>query len=85
MTVDERLEALTMNLELMSHSAEANARHIEAHDRQIEANARQIEKLTDAVTKLVGVSNEDATAIRTLARIADLHEKRVTGIEGGRA
>ncbi len=78
MTVDERLEALTMNLELMSHSAEANA-------RQIEANARQIEKLTNAVTKLVGVSNEDATAIRTLARIADLHERRITGLEGGRA
>jgi|HubBroStandDraft_3_1064219.scaffolds.fasta_scaffold1132631_1 hypothetical protein len=78
MTIDERLEALTMNLELMSHSTEANA-------RQIEANARQIEKLTDAVTKLVGVSNEDATAIRTLARIADLHEKRITGLEGGRA
>jgi len=71
MTIDERLEALTMNLELMSHSAEANA--------------RQIEKLTDAVTKLVSVSNEDATAIRTLARIADLHEKRITGLEGGRA
>lgn len=70
MTIDERLEALTMNLELMSHSAEANARQIEA---QIEAHDRQIEKLTDAVTKLVGVSNEDATAIRTLARIADLH------------
>ena len=60
-----------MNLELMSHSAEANA--------------RQIEKLTDAVTKLVSVSNEDATAIRTLARTADLHEKRITGLEGGRA
>lgn len=82
MTIDERLEALTMNLELMSHSAEANARQIEA---QIEAHDRQIEKLTDAVTKLVGVSNEDATAIRTLARIADLHEKRITGLEGGRA
>ena len=71
MTIDERLEALTMNLELTSQS--------------VEANAREIEKLTDAVTKLVGVTNGDATAIRTLARIADLHEKHITGLEGSRA
>jgi chromosome segregation ATPase len=76
-SIDERLDALTMNLELLSHS-------VEAHDRQIEANDRQIDKLTDAITKLVGVSNEDATAIRTLARIADAHERRIADLEGGR-
>lgn len=78
MTIDERLEALTMNLELMSHS-------VAAHDRQIEAHDRQIEKLSDAITKLVGVSDEDATAIRMLARIPEMHEKRIAGLEGGRA
>jgi hypothetical protein len=68
--IDERLDALTMNLELLSHS-------VEAHDRQID-------KLTDAVTKLVAVSNEDATAIRTLARLAEAHESRIGNLETGR-
>jgi len=68
--IDERLDALTMNLELLSHS-------VEAHDRQID-------KLTDAVTKLVAVTNEDATAIRTLARLAEAHESRIADLEDSR-
>ena len=40
-----------------------------------ESHDRQIGELTDAITKLVAVTNEDATAIRTLARIAEAHEK----------
>jgi hypothetical protein len=33
-----------------------------------ESHDRRIGELTDAITKLVAVTNEDATAIRTLAR-----------------
>jgi chromosome segregation ATPase len=73
--IDERLDALTMNLELLSHS-------IEAHDRQFEVTERKIDKLTDAITKLVAVTNQDATAIRTLARLAEAHESRIAGLEG---
>ena len=42
--------------------------------QSVESHDRQIGDLTDAVTKLVAVTNQDATAIRTLARIADAHE-----------
>jgi hypothetical protein len=42
--------------------------------QSIESHDRQIGELTDAVTKLVAVTNQDAIAIRTLARIADAHE-----------
>jgi hypothetical protein len=35
-----------------------------------ESHECQIGELTDAITKLVAVTNEDATAIRTLTRIA---------------
>jgi chromosome segregation ATPase len=111
--IDERLEALTMNLELMSHSVEAHDRQlatimdaIEAHDRQmstimgaigthdrqmstiidaIEAHDRQMSTVMDAIEKLVNVTNEDATAIRTLARLAETHERRIADLEGGRA
>jgi hypothetical protein len=68
-SIDERLEALTMNLELMSHANEAQD--------------RRIEKLMDAIEKLVKVTNDDAFAIRTLARIADAHEHRISDLEGG--
>jgi hypothetical protein len=50
----------------------------------IESHDRQIGELTDAVTKLAGVNNQDATAIRTRARIADAHEKRISHLEESR-
>jgi len=49
-----------------------------------ESHDRQIGELTDAITKLVAVTNEDATAIRTLARIAETHEKRISQLEDNR-
>lgn len=67
--IDERLDALTMNLELLSHS-------VAAHDSQID-------KLTEAILKLVEVTNQDATSIRTLARIVEAHEQRIAAIEKG--
>ena len=52
--------------------------------QSIESHDRQIGELTDAIAKLVAVTNEDATAIRTLARIAESHEKRVSQLEEDR-
>jgi hypothetical protein len=49
-----------------------------------ESHDRQIGELTGAITKLVAVTNEDATAIRTLARIAEAHEKRISQLEDNR-
>lgn len=46
--------------------------------QSIESHDRQIGEITEAVAKLVAVTNEDATAIRTLARIAEVHEKRLS-------
>jgi hypothetical protein len=68
MTIDERIEFLMQS--------------IESHDRQIGELTDKVDKVTDAVAKLVRVTNDDATAIRTLARIADVHEQRIGGLEG---
>jgi hypothetical protein len=57
---------------------------IEVLVQSIESHDRQIGDLTDAVTKLVAVTNQDASAIRTLARIADVHEKRISQLEENR-
>jgi hypothetical protein len=75
MTIDERIEYLMQS--------------IESHDRQLgEITDKlgevtdKLGKVTDAIGTLVRVTNEDATAIRTLARIADVHEKRTSNLEG---
>lgn len=69
---------------------------IESHDRQLGEITDKIGGLTEGlaslkdavaaqtanIDKLVRVTNEDATAIRTLARIADAHEQRIAGLKG---
>ncbi len=54
---------------------------IESHDRQISEVTGQIVELKDAIAKLVIVTNEDAKGIRTLARVAEAHERRISKIE----
>jgi hypothetical protein len=61
MTIDERIEALTMNLELISHQQETQG-------KQIEALARDIEEIVPMVKDLV--------------RVAEMHERRITRLEG---
>ncbi|MBV8904852.1 MAG: hypothetical protein JOZ22_14565 [Acidobacteriia bacterium] len=61
MTIDERIEALTMNLELAS---------------------RDIQDLRAAVQELTGLVRQDGENIRTLARIAEIHERRISSLEG---
>ena len=70
MTIDERIEFLVQS--------------IESHDRQIGELIGQVGELTRSMTKLVSVTNDDATAIRTLARIAEPHEQRISRIEDNR-
>ena len=76
MTMDERIEFLMQS--------------IESHDRQIgeltdrmSQTDRRIAATTANIDKLVAASNEDAISIRTLARIAEAHEGRIAGLEGG--
>jgi len=53
--------------------------------QSIESHDRQIGEITESIAKLVEVTNQDAVAIRALARIAESHDRRITDIEGGRA
>jgi hypothetical protein len=54
MTIDERLQALTMNLELIGRDVET----------------------------LLATAKQDGENIRALARIAEIHERRLTELEG---
>jgi hypothetical protein len=66
MTIDERIEALTMNLELAM--------------REIEALSAKTTRETEALQAL---ARQDGENIRALVRIAEIHERRLTALEGG--
>ena len=66
MNIDERIEALTMNLELLTRDVDT-----------LRETFREItNQLVTAVTK-------DGENIRALARIAEIHDRRLTDLEGG--
>jgi hypothetical protein len=70
MTIDERIERLTERHEALTQS--------------VELLLVATRENTDHIRKLVEVTNRDAEDIRALARIAEIHDRRITGIEGGR-
>jgi hypothetical protein len=76
MTIEERLERLTERHEALTQSVELLAENGKATDKRIEA----LGKLTEDLLK---ASTLDAENIRGLARIAALHERRLTDLEGG--
>ena len=67
MTIDERIEALTMNLELVSHD--------------IETLRGTTDSLRGTTDSLLEIARQDGENIRALARIAEIHERRLTDLE----
>ena len=110
MDIDERIAALTMNLELMSRDREDDNKRLYEQGRQIQALflraekdgefirevaetvkevakrvkevAESVNKLAESVNKLGENVKKDSENIRALARIAEIHERRLTGMEG---
>ena len=68
MNIDERLEALA-------------ARH-EALAMNLELMSHETEELKAASKLLLATAQQDGENIRALARIADIHERRITRLEG---
>ena len=61
MTIDERIEALTMNLELAS--------------RDIQDLKTSTQHLTASIQHLSALAQQDGENIRALARIAEIHDR----------
>ena len=78
MTIDERLEAITMNLELLSHEREKD-------NERITAQGQNIDRLEKAVVQLTGIAGKTFESIQGLIRTAEIHERRLTQLEGGEA
>lgn len=75
MTIDERIEALTMNLELASRDIEGLKATVAGVIKAIEMDGVRIRALTNAIEM-------DAANIRSLANIAGAHEDRISKLEG---
>ncbi len=69
MTIDERLERLVDRHEALAQTVE-----ILTHD---------VRGLQDIATKQLATAERDGENIRALARIAEIHERRLTTPEGG--
>jgi len=72
MTIDERLEALTRTVKLMAAMQRDSEHRWEAIERRWEARWEQIAE----------ARRQDGEHIRALARIAEIHERRRTHLEG---
>ena len=68
---EERIEALIMNAELFS--------------RDLEQFRAEVAILRESTANLVITSKQDGENIRALACIAEIHERRLTAVEGNSA
>ena len=67
MTIDQRIEALTVHTASLHSSASELHATAQSHERQLE--------------ELTTQSRHDAENIRALVRIAEIHERRLTQLE----
>jgi len=89
--IDQRLEAIAMNLEIVAgmqltseKAIEANTRAIEANTRSIEANTKAIEANERAIATLTQHAIQAMGAINRLANIAEAHQQRIEDLEHGK-
>ncbi|MGI8743055.1 MAG: hypothetical protein ACR2NN_10910 [Bryobacteraceae bacterium] len=71
MTIDERLEAIAQSVELLAHDM-----------HELQATSAE---LHETAKLLLDTAKQDGENIRALARIADVHERRITALEDGEA
>jgi archaellum component FlaC len=76
MTIDERLDRLVDRHEALAQSVEL----LSIETRELRASITQE---TENIRELRVAISEDAENIRALARIAEIHERRLTRLEGG--
>lgn len=75
--IDQRLEAITMNLEIVAGMQLTNEKAIEANMRAIESNGMAIATLTEHTIQAMD-------AINRLANIAEAHQQRIEDLEHGK-
>ena len=81
---DRQIGELTDWLAEVTKQITAQTANITAQTANIDNLTASVDNLTQNMRKLVEVTNQDATAIRQLAVIAQRHEQRLDNLEGGK-
>jgi hypothetical protein len=81
MTIDERLEALTQSVELLQHSQRDTDEKIRHLAVIAEQNEERAQRMMEAIGRLDARAGDMMDAIKRLARIADIHDRRIERLE----
>ncbi len=84
MTIDERIEALTMHLELMSHTVEAMRDTVVAHSNTMGAMGHTVEVMRDTLGAVGAAVLDHDRQIGQLLTLAQAQNDRLTRLEGRR-
>jgi hypothetical protein len=83
MTTDERIDRLVERHEALAQSVELLAIEGRELAERIKEQGRNIKEQGENIDKLLVASKQDGENILALAHIAELHERRLSGLEGG--
>ena len=81
-TIDERIDAFAASIEEIHAIQKEHAFSMKLHAEMIVPLDPKLENLTVKIDMLTENSKRDAENIRALARIAEMHDPRLTAIEG---
>ena len=79
------MEVLQVNIESLYARVKELHSSTQEQGRNIAEQGRNIAEQGRNIDRLIINAERDAEAIRTLARIAESHQRRPTGLEGGPA
>jgi hypothetical protein len=81
MNIDDRIENITTGLEAMKSSLEAMKGSLDSMKERHDALTMNLELLGHEIHDLKIASQHDGENIRALARIAEIHNRRITDLE----
>jgi len=79
-TVEERFERMESNLDVLIKIHLENDREYRERFDQV---VKRMDQLTAAIEELRAASKQDGEHIHALVRIAEIHERRLSDLEGG--
>ncbi|MFZ0773954.1 MAG: hypothetical protein WCA49_18575 [Candidatus Sulfotelmatobacter sp.] len=82
MKIDERLEALTHSVELLASLHRDNEKGMERLGRHMEQFAQEMKGLGKRNVRLEGLVTEIAEGTARLLHVAEVHERRISDLEG---
>src|SRR6266542_806160 len=77
-----KIDNLTVNIENLSVNIESLHSSVSELYGTAQEHGRAIDRHDEVLDRLLAETRQDAENIRALARIAEIHERRLSGLEG---